>query len=437
VGTTETRETTTTKLARIAKLSASDPLKRFDSLMHLFSEESLAACFHGLNGRKAVGVDGVSKAEYGERLESNLEGLTARMKRMGYRPGPVRQVLIPKGDKAGAMRPLGISNFEDKLVQGVMGQVLESIYEPLFLPGSYGLRPGRGCHDVVRDLHQYLYRNPVQTVIDVDLAKFFDTIDHELLLGMLREKINDPKFLRYVQRMFKSGVLAEGELTVGDEGVPQGSLCSPILSNIFAHHVIDVWLEEVVKSHCAGKVAWFRYADDLVICCEHERDALRVRKALGGRLARYKLALNEQKTRLVGFGRPRDGYSSSDVFDFLGFTFYWGRSRKGIPMPKVKTCGKRLRSKLKAVNTWGRLVRSQFPLKHIWAVFCSKLRGHIQYYGVSFNFRAIQTFQMKATRILFKWLNRRSQRRSMNWEQFALYIRANPLPKVTICHALF
>jgi len=172
VGTTETRYSTATKLARIAKLSASDPLKRFDSLMHLFTEESLAACFHGLNGRKAVGVDGVSKAEYGERLESNLKELIARMKRMGYRPGPVRQVLIPKGDKAGATRPLGISNFEDKLVQGVMRQVLESIYEPLFLPGSYGFRPGRSCHDTVRDLQHYLYRNPVQTIIDVDLAKF-------------------------------------------------------------------------------------------------------------------------------------------------------------------------------------------------------------------------------------------------------------------------
>jgi group II intron reverse transcriptase/maturase len=232
--------------------------------MHLFTEESLAAYFHALDGKKAVGVDGVSKAEYGEQLGSNLKELIARMKRMGYRPGPVGQVLIPKGDKAGAMRPLGISNFEDKLVQGVMRQVLESIYEPLFLPGSYGFRPGRGCHDAVRDLHHHPYRHPVQTVIDVDLAKFFDTIDHELLLGMLREKINDPKFLRYVQRMFKSGVLAEGELTVGDEGVPQGSLCSPILANIFAHYVIDVWLEGVVKSHCAGEVAWFRYADDLL-----------------------------------------------------------------------------------------------------------------------------------------------------------------------------
>jgi len=193
----------------------------------------------------------------------------------------------------------------------------------------------------------------------------------------------------------------------------------------------------VVKPHCAGKVAWFRYADDLVICCEHERDALRVRKALGGRLVRYQLALNEQKTRLVGFGRPQDGHPSPGVFDFLGFTFYWGRSRKGVSTPKVKTSGKRMRSKLKAVDTWSRVIRSQAPLKHIWAVFCSKLRGHIQYYGVSFNRRSVQTFLMKATRILFKWLNRRSHRRSFNWMQYALFIEANPLPRARICHALF
>ena len=437
MGTTEPREATATKLARIAKLSASDRFKRFDSLMHLFNEESLAACFHGLDGKKALGADGVSKAEYGKHLESNLEELIARMKRMGYRPGPVREVLIPKGDKTGAKRPLGIGNFEDKLVQGVMRQVLESMYEPLFLSGSYGFRPGRNCHDAVRDLQHYLYSHSVQTVIDVDLAKFFDTIDHTLLLEMLREKINDPKFLRYVQRMFKSGVLAEGELRVSDEGVVQGSLCSPILANIFAHHVIDVWLEDVVKTHCAGKIAWFRYADDLVICCETERDAVRVRKGLGGRLARYKLSLNEEKTRQIDFRRPRKGQPRPEAFDFLGFTFYWGKSRRGVALPKVKTSGKRLRTKLKAINDWGRQIRSRCPLPVIWKIFCAKLRGHIQYYGVSFNSRALQVFRKLATRIMFKWLNRRSQRRSFNWEQFTLFIKAHPLPSAKVCHALY
>ena len=438
MGTSEASQQTATKLKRIAWLSARDPHKQFNCLMHLFNENSLAACFHELDGGKAVGVDGVTKAQYGEALSEHLDELVSRMKRMGYRPGPVRRVLIPKEGKPGATRPLGIGNFEDKLVQGVMRQVLESVYEPVFLDCSYGFRPGRGCHDAIRALHKHLFWNEVEAVIDVDLAGFFDSIDHKLLLSMLAVKITDPRFLRYLVRMFKAGVLVESELQVSDEGVPQGSLCSPILANIFAHYVIDTWFEETVKVHCVGRVEMFRYADDLVVCCRYERDAVRIRRALGKRLAKYKLCLNEEKTQLVTFSRrKRQIGDEQGAFDFLGFTFYWGRTRKGAWVPKVKTSGKRLRAKLKRVSQWARDVRHRGRLPWIWATFCRKLRGHIQYYGVSFNIAAVRAFVFHAMRILHRWLNRRSQRRSFSWERFYLYVKANPHPPARIYHTLF
>ena len=230
--------------------------------MHHINETSLKECFYQLSGDRAVGVDGITKADYATNLDANLEALIGRMKRMAYRPAPVRRVLIPKEGKANATRPLGISNFEDKLIQKMMQQILESIYEPLFLDFSYGFRPGRGCHDAIRALRHHLYRNEVQTVIDIDLAGYFDSIQHDHLIAFLRMKIRDERLIRYIIRMLKAGVLSEGELTVSDEGVPQGSICSPILANIFAHYVIDEWFEDVVKRHGAGKVELFRYADD-------------------------------------------------------------------------------------------------------------------------------------------------------------------------------
>ena len=222
-----------------------------------------------------------------------------------------------------------------------------------------------------------------------------------------------------------------------DEGLPQGSPCSPTLANIFAHTVIDTWFEETVKQHCAGAVAMFRYADDMVICCRYERDAQRIRKALGQRLAKYKLRLNEHKTRLVPFARPGVGRGQPGAFDFLGFTFYWGQTRRGAAVPKVKTSGKRLRVKLKRVNAWARSVRSRYRLTAIWKTFCAKVRGHIRYYAVSFNYSAVWRFVWRATWIVFKWLNRRSQRRSFTWEQFMLFVAANPLPALRIYHPLF
>jgi group II intron reverse transcriptase/maturase len=230
--------------------------------MHLFNQESLAACFHELDGRKAVGADGVTKAHYGIHLERNLEELVQRMTRMAYRPGPVRQVQIPKAGKPGATRTLGISNLEDKVVQGMMRKVLEAIYEPQFLECSYGFRPGRGPHDAVRAVQHYLYGHEVESVIDVDIASYFDSIDQSQLLEMVGEKVADSRFLRYLARLFKAGVLAQGGLRSSDEGVVQGSACSPVLANIFAHYVIDQWFEGTVKRHCAGEVALFRYGDD-------------------------------------------------------------------------------------------------------------------------------------------------------------------------------
>jgi len=273
--------------------------KQFDCLMHHFNESSLEECFHQLSANKAVGVDGITKTDYEENLEKNLKALTERMKRMAYRPGAVRRVLIPKEGKPNATRPLGISNFEDKIVQKMMQRILESIYEPIFLNCSYGFRSGRGCHDAIRALHHYLYSHEVQTVIDIDISKYFDSIDHDKLLAILRKKISDKRFIRYIIRMLKAGVLSAGELTVSDEGVPQGSVCSPILANIFAHYVLDEWFEDVVKQHCLGQVELFRYADDAVICCQYESDAKRIVQALSKRLEKYGLKLNEEKTRLV------------------------------------------------------------------------------------------------------------------------------------------
>ena len=438
MGTIETYQLTNTKLNRITWLSGQNPQKEFHCLMHLFNEESLTGCFHELDAKKAVGIDGINKAMYGKDLINNIKDLTNNMRNMAYRPTPVKEVLIPKEGKPGATRPLGISILEDKIVQGMMRKVLESIYEPLFLECSFGFRPGKSCHDAIKALSNHLYKNNLQTVIDIDLKNFFGTIDHELMKQILETKIKDTRFMRYISRMFKAGVLAEGELTISEEGVPQGSICSPILANVFAHYALDLWIKDMVKPNCTGNVELFRYADDAIICCQYEKDARRIKDALGKRLEKFKLQLNEDKTKLVSFDKVAMTQGiEQGTFDFLGFTFYLGKSKTGRIIPKLKTRSKTLRSKLEKVALWFKEIKDKKPLKVIWKTFCAKIRGHIQYYGVSHNFDGIEKFFQEVKRIAYKWLNRRSQRKSFNWEKFSLFIERNPLPEVRIVHKLF
>lgn len=434
----QSHSATSTKLNRIAWLSKQDSKKEFECLMHLFNQESLIECFQELDKDKAVGVDGVTKMAYGENLQGNIEQLMIQMKKMAYRPGPVREHLIPKEGKLGATRPLGISNLEDKIVQKMTQKVLESIYEPLFLDSSHGFRPGRGCHTAIEALLNHLYHNEIRTVIDIDLKNFFGTIEHQLLEDLLKEKIKDPKFMRYISRMFKSGVLADGELTINEEGVPQGSICSPVMSNIFAHYAIDIWVEEMVKPACKGTVGLFRYADDAVICCQYEADAQRIRESLGKRLEKFKLQLNEEKTKLVLFDKKEAARGvKQGTFDFLGFTFYWGSSQRGRIVPKLRTRAETMSTKLKKVNEWAKEVRNALPLKEIWRILRAKMRGHVQYYGVSHNADKVRQFLRRTQRIMFKWLNRRSQRKSFSWEKYWMFVAENPLPEARIVHRMF
>ena len=424
-----------TKFAIISRLSAENPEMVFNQLMHHFNKENLLSWYQSLKGKAAVGIDGMTKEKYGENLEENLDALLSKLKTMSYIPGPVKQILIPREGRNGATRPLGIGNFEDKIVQKGVQKILEAIYEPLFWNSSYGFRPKSGCHDAVKALRGHLYSQSVRNVIDLDLSNYFGTIDHELLMAQLSNKIQDKRFLRYIRRMFKAGVLSNGELTVSDEGVPQGSICSPILANIYAHYALDDWFNRTVKINCRGRVEIFRYADDAVICCGNAKDAERIRAALPKRLSKFKLKLNKDKTKTLVFNRFEKENSQS--FDFLGFTFYLGLTKGGMAVPKLKSSGKRLRSKLSRVNEWCKENRNTVPLPELWESFCRKLAGHVQYYGISFNYKTVQGFILKSVKMFFKWINRRSQRKSMTFEKFALFMLRFPPPKAKIYHRLF
>jgi group II intron reverse transcriptase/maturase len=387
----------------------------------------LYRCWQRIRKNAAYGVDKVSAEEYGKHLTGNIRQLVDRLKRKSYRARLIRRHYIPKGN--GKMRPLGIPVVEDKLLQLAVVQILEAIYEQDFLRCSYGYRPKLGALDAVDKLTIKLQFGRYGRVVEADIKGFFDNIDHERLLEMLAERIDDKALLQLIRKWLKAGVLdTNGEVIHPAGGTPQGGIVSPILANIYLHYCLDEWFQHVVKKHCRGEACLIRYADDFVCAFEREGDAERFYQVLGKRLEKFGLELSAEKTRVIAFDR---GQSEQEGFEFLGFEFRWGRDRQGKAHVKRRTSRKKLRSSLDRFTEWCRQKR-HCPVKDWFKELKPKLQGYYNYYGVSGNHASLQQFFGEAMQILRKWLNRRSQRKSYSWEGFRQLIEHFQVPRPRI-----
>jgi group II intron reverse transcriptase/maturase len=403
----------------------------FNNLGHLINFEMLKELLQRLNGSKAVGVDRVTKAKYMESCDENLRSLITRIRKGTYKPKPARFTEIPKDD--GGKRPLAVSCLEDKLIQLAVSEILSRVFEPLFLPTSYGFRPGLNCHDSLRALQKSAFKNWRGAIIEIDIKKCFNTIPHKPLMAMLREKISDERFIKLIERLIQMPIQAGKTITQNKVGCPQGSILSPILSNIYLHYVIDDWLEEIRQTHLKGRVELIRYADDMVFTFQYPKEASRFYRVLPKRLGKYGLTMHEAKSQMLMGGhihaQNADKYGKRlPTFKFLGFTCYWGKSRKGYWRLKLSSRKDRFAAKLKGLRgfIWKRL---HWDIKEIIRVVKRVLTGWLNYHAVSDNGRRVQLFIHLSKRILFKWCNRRGGRRRMNWEKFTRILKQHQYPE--------
>lgn len=434
---TPSRETLPPNLQRVKHAAQRDRKTKFTALLHHVDVVGLKRSFYRLKRNAAAGVDGETVASYEPELESKLVALHARVHTGSYRPQPIRRVFIPKAD--GGQRPLGILALEDKIVQGAVAEVLSAIYEVDFVDNSFGFRPGRCPHDALAVVFDGLMRQPVNYVLDADLRSFFDSVDHEWMLRALAERIADKRVLRLIEQWLKVGILESGECEPSEVGTPQGALISPLLANVFLHYVLDKWVLRWQSKEADDAMFFVRYADDFILGFKLERDAQKMLAALKERMAKYGLALNEDKTRLIEFGRfaadnrSRRGERRPETFDFLGFTHYCSRTRKGRFMVKRKTQGKRLRRKLNELREEAkRRMHQPVAEQHKW--LCQVLRGHYAYFGLPCNFRSLRTFLWEVRRLWHRALRRRDRERRLTWARFVQLLEHFPLPKPRITH---
>ncbi len=387
-----------------------------------------------------MGQDNVSWYDYAEKAGENIEALVERLKRQSFSPIPARRVYIPKGD--GMFRPLGISAIENKIVEKAIATILGSIYEQDFSDNSYGFRPQRSCHQALKELNDLIMFKPVNHLVEADIKGFFDNVSHDLLMDALKIRIKDSSMLSLIAKFLKAGYVDDGLLVRSESGTPQGSILSPLLANVFLHYILDRWFEDTVKPHADGFCEIVRYADDFVCVVQHARDAERIEQVLKHRFNRFELELHPEKSRRISFGRYEKVNADkqrrkANTFDFLGFTHFCDKTRKGRFKLGRKTSRKKLSAKTKEMNQWLKGIRNQSQTKEWWKILAAKLRGHFQYYGVSGNYRSIHAFYRSTLGMAHKWLNRRSQKKKMNWEKFYTYLEHYPLPKPSIKHNFY
>jgi len=433
-----------TKQQRIAELAKQSSSMGFTSLAHLMDIDWLRVAFHRTRKDGAPGVDGQTWNEYAVHLEANLQSLLDRAKSGTYRAPPVRRVYIPKAGSATETRPIGIPTLEDKVLQRAVVMLLEPIYEQDFDPSSYGFRPGRSAHQSLEDLWKRTMDSGGGWILEVDIRKFFDTLGHSQLREFLQLRVRDGVLKRLIGKWLKAGVMEDGNVSYPEAGSPQGGVISPLLANVFLHYVLDMWFRQAVQPRLKGKSQLIRYADDFVILFTHEEDARRVKEVLPKRFEKYGLTLHPEKTRLLPFRRPAcratgtgaSGGHRPGTFDLLGFTHYWGRSRRGFWVLMRQTASKRLSRAVHGIAQWCRRNR-HLPVREQHATLSQMVRGHYAYYGITGNARALQAFLQAVQRCWRKWLDRRNRQRELTWDRFRRLLARYALPPPRIVHSVY
>jgi RNA-directed DNA polymerase len=426
-----------TDIDRIAELAKEDPKRQFYSIAHLITVEKLCEAFGSLRKNASAGIDGVTYVEYETNAEENIRQLHRRLVAGRYQVQPLRRVYIPKEN--GKQRPISIPSLEDKIVQKVVVDLMNAIYEQDFLDCSYGFRPGRSQHQALDEVRRVICTRPTGWILELDIQSYFDKIVRGILIEMVEKRVSDGSVLRLIQKWIKVGVIEDGKLLESETGTGQGQPISPLLANIYLHHALDMWFEEVVKPRLKGEAYEIRFADDAILCFQHKEDAEKVLRVLPKRLEKYGLTLHPEKTRLIEFGRyaarnAKKQGKKPETFDFLGFKHLCARSRKGGFTVHVKTIAKRLHRGLKAIADWCKQHRHE-PVDEQQKTLNAKLRGHYQYYGRPTNFRSIRQFYRRVRRIWREWLSRRTRGRPLTWERYLAILRQHPLLPPRITHA--